>query len=191
LRTLAKILVPSHLQKNPMPKGFASVIFDRSSVNYKATQGSNPKQIRIWPHTHNRREIWEAEGPSYGGITNAKSLARIAALMANLGELDNIRFISKEAILESLKPLPWMKDQVFSRNVTFSQGGLGIELQFPGSDLLWHGWGGVGGSMVFFNRETKISFAYVMNSMTLAGIGDNRSFRIIEQLIKCYENQKL
>ena len=73
LRTLAKVLVPSRFQREPMPPGFAAVL-NRNSLSYKATAGSNPKQIRMWPHTHNRREIWSSEGPSYGGITNAKSV---------------------------------------------------------------------------------------------------------------------
>lgn len=78
-----------------------------------------------------------------------------------------------------------MPDTVVTRNVTFTQGGWGLGFKFPGSDLEWYGWGGVGGSMVFFNPQTSISFSYVMNSMTLAGIGDTRSFSLIAQLVKC------
>ena len=43
----------------------------------QALAGSNPKQIRMWPHSHNRREIWATEGPSFGGITNSKSVLLI------------------------------------------------------------------------------------------------------------------
>lgn len=185
LRTLAKVLVPSYFQKSKVASGIAKIL-NVNSLSYKATVGTNPKQIRMWPHTHNRKEIWYSEGPSYGGITNAKSLARFAALIANEGSFGLARLISARAIRESLELLPWMPDAVVSRNVTFSLGGWGMDLKFPGTDLEWIGWGGVGGSMVFFNRETKISFSYVMNSMTLSGIGDQRSFALISKLVDCY-----
>jgi CubicO group peptidase (beta-lactamase class C family) len=185
LRTLAKVLVPSYFQKSKVASGIAKML-NTNSLTYKATVGTNPKQIRMWPHTHNRKEVWFSEGPSYGGITNAKSLARFAALIANEGTFGLARLISSQAVRDLLEPLPWMPDAVVSRNVTFSVGGLGMDLKFPGSDLEWIGWGGVGGTMVFFNRETKISFSYVMNSMSLSGIGDHRSFSLISELVNCY-----
>jgi CubicO group peptidase (beta-lactamase class C family) len=185
LRTLGMVLVPSYFQKSKVTSGIAKIL-NTNSLSYKATVGTNPKQIRMWPHTHNRKEIWFSEGPSYGGITNAKSLATFAALIANEGSFGLTRLISPQAVKDSLALLPWMPDAVVSRNVTFSVGGWGMDLKFPGSDLEWIGWGGVGGSMVFFNRETKISFSYVMNSMTLSGIGDHRSFSLISELVNCY-----
>ena len=107
-------------------------------------------------------------------------------MIANRGALGKVRIISADSVAKSLEPLPWMPDAVVSRNVTFAQGGWGLGMKFPGSDLEWYGWGGVGGSMVFFNPETRISFSYVMNSMTLAGIGDVRSFKLVEELVKCF-----
>ncbi|KAI8807884.1 beta-lactamase/transpeptidase-like protein [Cladochytrium replicatum] len=155
LRTVAKLVVPSRFQATPVSGGTKDLLFNRRSVSYKALAGSNPKQIRMWPHTHNRREIWRAEGPSYGGITNAKSLARMAALMANEGSLDGVRLISRETVRKALVPNTPAVDAVVGRNITYSTGGWGVGAQFPGVDANWEwvGWGGAGGSMVWWNWD--------------------------------------
>ena len=65
-------------------------------------------------------------------------MAKLAAVFANEGQLDSIHMISKQTVIRALKPLPWMPDAVVSRNVTFAQGGFGVGLKFPGSDLEWY-----------------------------------------------------
>ncbi|EGF82083.1 hypothetical protein BATDEDRAFT_18969 [Batrachochytrium dendrobatidis JAM81] len=188
IRTVAKILAPKSMLSDPLPNGFAKVLFDRQSVSFKAVAGSQPKQIIPWPHSHNRRAIWATEGPSYSGITNAKSLAKFAALMAQQGTFNGHRIISPETVRKSLVSLPFMPDTVVSRNVTFATGGWGVGVSFPGSEHVgWIGWGGVGGSMVWWSPDLHISFAYVMNSLSLSGIGDKRSWRLIAALVKAVE----
>ena len=73
---MAADLASSFFQKSPLPRGIA-ILLDRTSPSFRATAGSNPFQMRVWPHTHNRREIWVTEGPSYGGITNSASVSLI------------------------------------------------------------------------------------------------------------------
>ncbi|KAH6567839.1 hypothetical protein BASA62_005800 [Batrachochytrium salamandrivorans] len=174
---------------DPLPNGFKRVLFDRQSVSFKAVAGSQPKQMIPWPHSHNRRAIWATEGPSYSGITNAKSLAKFAVLMAQQGSFKGKQLISSKVIAKALVPLPFMSDVVVSRNVTFTTGGWGMGVSFPGSEhVKWIGWGGVGGSMVWWNPERNLSFAYVMNSLSLSGIGDRRSWRLIAQLVDAVDN---
>ena len=111
----------------------------------------------------------------------------MAALLANQGEFQGKRFLSVETLAQSLAPLPWMPDHVVNRNVTFSMGGWGLNLTFPGNSLGWHGWGGVGGSMVFWNPQKRIAFSYVMNSLSYNGIGDERSWRLMSHLVQAVE----
>ncbi|KAI8928654.1 beta-lactamase/transpeptidase-like protein [Entophlyctis helioformis] len=188
LRTVAKVITPASMQSEPLPSGFSKILFERQSVSFKAIAGSQPKQIIPWPHGYNRRAIWGHEGPSYSGVTNAKSLAKFAALMANNGSFGGVQLISPEAVAHALEPMPWMSDAVVARNVTFARGGWGINVRFPGSEHVgWVGWGGVGGSMVWWNPEKRIAFSYVMNSLSLSGIGDRRSWRLIAELVKAVE----
>ena len=188
LRVVAKVLTPSSMQNDPLPSGFQKAVFDKQSTSFKAVRGSQPRIIAPWPYSHNRRAMWEIEAPSFAGITNSRSLATFAALMANNGSFNGTRIISSETIERAKMELPWMQDTVFTRNITFNQGGWGVGFAFPGSEhVKWIGWGGVGGSMVWWNPERNISFSYVMNSVSLSGIGDRRSWRLVSALINSFE----
>ncbi|KAJ3087810.1 hypothetical protein HK102_010234 [Quaeritorhiza haematococci] len=184
IRTIAKIIMPTVVKEEPVSPVFKKVLFQRKSVSHKAIAGSTPRQLRIWPHTHNRREIWAAEGPSYGGITNARSMVRLANLMVNEGATDGIRLISAETVRRALVPLPTTLDAVVARNITFATGGWGLHMKIPSiPELEWIGWGGAGGSMAFWNPEHRIAFSYVMNSMAFTTMGDRRSWRIVRALV--------
>ncbi|TPX32746.1 hypothetical protein SmJEL517_g04210 [Synchytrium microbalum] len=199
LRTMAKLLLPSRFQTEPLPPTVRRALFDSSSISYKATRGSSPKQIRPWPHSHNRREVWASEGPSYGGITNAKSLARLAAVMANGGSFDGFTLIKNHSTMRSTEiPLPRLPDVVLHRNLTFATGGWALDVRFPeAEDIGWgkklvlfpcHTWAGAGGSMIWWNQERRIAFSYVMNSAEFGTTGDKRSHRLISELVKCLKN---
>ncbi|KAJ1569224.1 hypothetical protein HK096_003816 [Nowakowskiella sp. JEL0078] len=210
LRSMAKLVVPNRFQSNPVTSVTRQMLFNRKSYAFKALAGSGPKQMRMWPHTHNRKEIWRSEGPSYAGITNAPSLARLAALMANHGTLDSKVLISAATVQKALVPLPASLDAVVVRNVTYATGGWGYDVTFPGINEKWVGWGGAGGSMVWWNwdpennneendksdgklklrTKPKIAFSYVQNSVGFTSLGDNRSWRLVKALMKCSKNLK-
>ncbi|KAJ3256676.1 hypothetical protein HK103_005171 [Boothiomyces macroporosus] len=188
LRTIANLILPDKYKSEPLPQGFKALL-DRKSIGFKALN-SSPKQIVPFPHSHNRKQIWRSESPSFSGITNSFSLAKLAAMMANNGTIENIQLISPETILQSLYPQEWMQDTVVTRNVTFSNGGFGLDFVFPGSEKYkWIGWGGIGGSMVWFNPEKQLAFSYVMNACSFAGIGDKRSWRLVSAFVKAVEQQ--
>jgi CubicO group peptidase (beta-lactamase class C family) len=121
-------------------------------------------------------------------ISACLQLAKIAGLIANNGSIDDIQFLSPEVVQRALEPLPWMVDAVVSRNVTFTVGGWGTGISFPGSEnTTWVGWGGVGGSMCWWNMDKQIGFSYVMNSMSMSGIGDSRSWRLIKAFVDSFD----
>jgi CubicO group peptidase (beta-lactamase class C family) len=188
LRSIASI-IPNPFRQTPMPKGLKGVL-NWNSIPYKALF-SQPRQIVPWPHSHNRKQIWRSESPSFSGITNSKTLATFAALMANNGSLSGVTLISESTVRSAHEAQPWMQDHVVERNVTFSTGGFGLDLTFPGSNTKWTGWGGIGGSMVFWNREKGLGFSYVMNSLSHNGIGDARSFKLMQAFEECAEKMKV
>lgn len=109
-------------------------------------------------------------------------------MMSMNGTLDGTQFLSAETVEFAHIPLPWLKDHVVARNVTFSTGGWGLFMSFPGTESTsWTGWGGVGGSLVFWNREKGLSFSYVMNSLSLNGIGDQRGWALIKAFVESFE----
>jgi CubicO group peptidase (beta-lactamase class C family) len=58
------------------------------------------------PAHYNRREFQRAAIPAAGAISDARSVARIFALLANQGELDGVRLLSAERVLSFLEPRP-------------------------------------------------------------------------------------
>lgn len=62
------------------------------------SRAAKPAVVDIGPPLYNRREIWRACLPGTGAIMNARSGARLFALLANGGELDGNRLLSLERI---------------------------------------------------------------------------------------------
>ncbi|KAJ3332314.1 hypothetical protein HDU76_000644 [Blyttiomyces sp. JEL0837] len=133
LRSLFKILTPNSFQREPPSPVVRTMIFNPRSVAHKAIRTSQPRQYRPWPESHNRREIWSTEGPSFAGLSNARSLALLAAAMANFGTINGARLLSEETVLRGITPLETQFDAVIKRNVTFTVGGFGRHVRFPGT----------------------------------------------------------
>ncbi|KAJ3215573.1 hypothetical protein HDU67_000231 [Dinochytrium kinnereticum] len=173
LPSLVKIFTPNLLQKNP-PSPVVRAVINPLSITHKALRSSAPQVMAPWPISHNRREMWANEGPSFSGMSNARSLAKMAALLANKGEFGGVRLFSEETADRALRPLDEQMDAVVRRNLTFT----------------WIGWGGVGGSLVYWNPEHNIAFSYVPNSMGMATMGDQRSLRLLKAFVTSFQALK-
>jgi CubicO group peptidase (beta-lactamase class C family) len=57
---------------------------------------SMPQQVALSPVVFERPDVRRAEVAGVGGIFNARSEARFWAMLANLGELDGVRLLSRE-----------------------------------------------------------------------------------------------
>jgi CubicO group peptidase (beta-lactamase class C family) len=57
---------------------------------------SMPPQVALTPAVFERPDVRRAEVAGVGGIFNARSEARFWAMLANLGELDGVRLLSRE-----------------------------------------------------------------------------------------------
>jgi len=111
------------------------------------------------------REWQAAEIPAANGHGNARSVTKIASIIACEGELDGIRFISQETLEKILK------EQIYGRDLVMPyllRWGLGVglptkELPFPHPRTCF--WGGAGGSAITMDLDAKIGIGYVMNQM--------------------------
>jgi len=109
---------------------------------------------------------WQAaEMPASNGHGNARSVAKIASIIACEGELDDMRIISQETLEKILE------EQIYGRDLVLAyttRWGLGVglpskERQRPNPRTCF--WGGMGGSAILMDLDAHIGIGYVMNQM--------------------------
>ncbi|MHA1985488.1 MAG: serine hydrolase domain-containing protein [Promethearchaeota archaeon] len=111
------------------------------------------------------REWQAAEIPAANGHGNARSVVKIASVIACEGELEGKRFISKNTLEKILE------EQIYGRDLVMPyplRWGLGVGLPVkerpsPNPRTCW--WGGAGGSAIRMDLDDHIGFGYVMNKM--------------------------
>ena len=111
------------------------------------------------------REWQAAEIPAANGHGNARSVAKIASVIACEGEIDGKKFISKETLEKILEEQIYGRDLVMPYLLRFGLGvGLPTEVRpAPNPRTCW--WGGAGGSAIRMDLDDHIAFGYVMNQM--------------------------
>jgi CubicO group peptidase (beta-lactamase class C family) len=110
------------------------------------------------------REWQAAEIPAGNGHGNARSVTKIASIIACEGELDGTRFISQETLEKILE------EQIHNKDVMQAPTRWGLGVALPTNDrpspnprTCW--WGGMGGSAIRMDLDDHIAFGYVMNQM--------------------------
>jgi CubicO group peptidase (beta-lactamase class C family) len=132
----------------------------------------------------NRPEVWRAAIPSFGGIGNARSLARFYERLA-AGEF--FRGPWAEALTRRVSNGP---DLVLQQPTAFSVGFMvdpldeaGAKMRATlGSSVQAFGHPGAGGSLAFADPENRIGFAYVMNRMENGVLRESRPARLVQAL---------
>lgn len=132
----------------------------------------------------NRPEIWRAENPSFGGIGNARALAKFYATLA-AGDIFEGPW--REALTTRFSNGP---DMVLRHPTAFSAGfmmdpldGRGAKLRMTlGPSIGAFGHPGAGGSLAFADPENRIGFAYVMNRMENGVLRESRPARLVRAL---------
>jgi CubicO group peptidase (beta-lactamase class C family) len=120
-------------------------------------------------------EAWRrAEIGAANGHGNARSVARVQALVANGGVVDGVRLLSPATI-----------DRIFDVQADGTDLVVGVPLKFgigyglPQPDTLPYlpqdgrlcFWGGWGGSMIIVDVGRRLTLAYMMNQMAAGIIG--------------------
>ncbi|MFW9823179.1 MAG: serine hydrolase domain-containing protein [Candidatus Thorarchaeota archaeon] len=159
---------------------------DPNSVAMKTL--TNPMLTAKEPTT---REWRAAEIPAAGGIGNARSVARIAAVLACGGELDGVYLLSKNTIDNALEEQIYDTDLVLQYPVRYGLGfGLNSQQVPLGPNPRTFYWGGWGGSLVAVDPDRHTSIGYVMNKMVAEpGVPtDPRTQRLGETFIDIVES---
>jgi CubicO group peptidase (beta-lactamase class C family) len=120
-----------------------------------------------------------AEIPASNGHGNARSVARVASILACGGEIDDLRFISSQMVEKAIEEQIYDTDLVFTFPVRYGLGFGLVSKTFPLSPnpraFYWGGWGG---SHVTMDLDAKLCWAFVMNKMMVTLTVDPRTERI-------------
>jgi CubicO group peptidase (beta-lactamase class C family) len=129
-------------------------------------------------------ECLTSEIPASNGIGNARSLAKIGAVLAMNGELCGHRFLAPQTMDLLLTEQSYRRDLCNELDVRW---GLGLGLHSKEFRCLGEGsmhWGGYGGSFVIADRDYKVSIAYAMNRLLASFSDDPRTLRLREAFVE-------
>jgi CubicO group peptidase (beta-lactamase class C family) len=131
----------------------------------------------------NSPELRAAEVPAAGGVSDARSLARMYS--ACIGEVDGIRILTPEQIKDATTqrtsgPNKVLMDMDIQFGLGFMLHSSLLALGGPNS----FGHFGAGGSVGWADPDADLAFGYVMNRMDMGLAGDLRSFSLINA---CYD----
>jgi len=133
------------------------------------------------PEAANAPAWRRAEIPAANGHGNARSVARLMAVLACGGEVGGVRLLSEATVAQAIVEQSYTTDLVLGFPIRW---GLGFMLSSPtlplGPNPRTFGHGGWGGSLGFADRDARASWAYVMNRMTPGTAGDARAFPLIQ-----------
>jgi CubicO group peptidase (beta-lactamase class C family) len=135
---------------------------------------------RGWsPGVSRARAYRAAEVPAANGHGNARSVAKVAAVLAAGGALDGTRLVPESFFDEVLEEQIYGTDLVLGLPVRW---GLGVglpsnEMPLPSPRSFY--WGGWGGSLCLIDLDAKVACAYVMNKMNHTTMGDLRGLELV------------
>ena len=159
----------------------ATMISNPESVTFTQSRMRETKMGRAWrvrPNGlgHNNEPAYRtALFPSSNGHGNARAVGRVYALLANFGELDGVRLLSRE-LVEQARTESWNGIcEMTDRHFRYACGFFLAEpplLEWPNNRKAF-GHPGAGGAIGFADPEARLSFSYSPNFMCAgAGVGD-------------------
>ncbi|KXS18066.1 beta-lactamase/transpeptidase-like protein [Gonapodya prolifera JEL478] len=160
----------------------------------------------------NVREVLKGETPSGYTVTNARGLAKLAAVMVNGGKLDDFELMDKKTweeahTLESINLD--QRDDAIGIKIRTVFGGwsksnpgqivpqvpltydekliakISVPVNGKGHGWEWVGWFGMGGSCIQWSPEHHVAVGYVPNLMHPGVIGDVRGVNLISAVVAC------
>ncbi|KAG2234023.1 hypothetical protein INT48_007113 [Thamnidium elegans] len=188
LVSLASILI------NPWrDTAFFWSIFDKTSLLYGSAIHANLDQERGLSNTNKTHRTVEA--PAYSGYTNTDSMAKLGAILANRGKSmvpgEPDLFLKDSTFEELTKFISEEADVILPELVFVNlRGGLRLlrnkdNFKLPESENIdFLGGVGSGGSVLAFNEEYKLAFAYNTNSFYSHAMPDDRSSLILGSIVK-------
>jgi len=164
---VAELVTPS-AEENPAAG--ASTAVDGETLAEEVIR--NPP---LRPEFANRPEWRRAEIPAANGHGNARSVARVMALLACGGELGGTRLLQEQTIARAIEEQGYAKDLVLGFEMRWGLGFMLTSRQLPlGPNPRTFGHGGWGGSLGFADLDARVGWAYIMNKMSPGTAGDAR-----------------
>lgn len=159
----------------PPPIDFSAIGAEPHPVMLKTFGNPFASAEQSWTEGWRRAEI-----PAANGHGNARSVARVQAVLAHGGELDGVRLLSEAGARRPLEKQTDGVDLVLGMPVSF---GLGYALNTGavpiGPSANSYFWGGWGGSLVIIDPDQHLCITYMMNRMESGLVGDSRGADII------------
>jgi len=148
-------------------------------INAKVFLNSPP----ITEEVTGSRQWRAAEIPSTNGHGNARSVARVASVLACGGKVGNSRLLSQKTIEKSLEEQFHGTDLALMLPISWGLGwGLNCPERWVSPNPRSFYWSGAGGSVVVMDLDARLSYAYVMNKMEPGVSIKSRSKKINEAL---------
>jgi CubicO group peptidase (beta-lactamase class C family) len=160
----------------PPPLELDAALVTPGSVAFKTFSG--PPADATYANTAGWRR---ADIGAANGHGNARSVARIQAVVANGGSVDGVELLSPKTIDRIFDVQSDGVDLVLGAPLRF---GIGYGLPSASLPMLPDGricfWGGWGGSVIVVDTERRATLAYMMNKMAAGILGNPTSFALIE-----------
>ncbi len=135
---------------------------------------------------------WErmsSQNAGGGGVSNARAIARVCAIVANGGTLDGVRILSPEVVALA------GAEHVYGQcpYIGWMRLGLGFGIdskEFPSPTPTTMHWGGFGGSVGLMDPRTQFSFGYAPNNWVVPDVSsgqlavDKRPMRFLAALMQ-------
>ncbi len=181
-------IAPVFPARKAPPKGDLFYSAFLTSGSFTARAFTSPKGLHS-AAAMNKPETLTTSFPGFGGVGNARSLAKFYAMLANGGELEGRRFFEPHTLGWMSTTLTQGQDRVLLLETAFSAGfmqdptrdGVKIRSTFGPSQRAF-GHPGAGGSHAFADPDRNLAFAYVMNQMEPGVLPNVKSLRLVEAL---------
>ena len=168
----ATMIAPSQL---PPPDAPAISSGDTLETKLRKLMSNPPISGRL----ANKTEWRSAEIPAANGHGNARSVARVLAVLACGGQLDGVRLMSTSTIESAIEEQVYGPDLVLGSPMRWGLGFMLVSKHLPVSpNPRAFGHGGWGGSLGIADMDARASWAYVMNKMDTGTTGDIRAGRL-------------
>lgn len=147
----------------------------------------------------NDRSVALGETPSANTKSSARTLGRIAAMMAGRGKLDGREILSEPA-WEALHANPVDAKMGGSISTRFTQGGVNefvpctdssttFERDFQEGREGFYGWMGLGGSIFQWQPEHEIGFGFVVTELHVLDFLNERGKTYQAEVLRCVAEQ--
>lgn len=151
----------------------------------------------LFPHlipAFNNSEFKAGEVPSTNGQCTARGLAKVAAMMANKGQINGVRILSEktwELFHSQCKKRFFFPFKDISN---FTLGGVNHFTSVTKDGILFknnkyrdgfYGWHGIGGSVFQWHPELKIGFSYVPTFLAWEDFGTTKAAMLQKEVVDC------